>query len=495
MTPSIKIDLGDSPAGLPLSKRISEAISRDIRRGRFGPGHRLPSSRALSESLSVHRNTVLSAYEELSEQGYIETQAGRGTFVSESIPVQQETPLENRCAASAVSFKLAPLPAPATYRKLGRTTIALLPGLPDIREAPLPALARAYRAALKNSPECMDYQSHFGQPRLIKQLSLYLAEQRGVAVGEGEMLVTRGSQQAIHLAARALLRPGAVIAVERCGYPPAWEAFRLAGAEVVPVRVDRSGLVTDDLQRLCQERDVVGVYVTPHHQYPTTVTMSAARRMALLRLAREKRFVILEDDYDHEYHFSQHPVLPLASADTNGVVLHIGTLSKVFAPGLRIGYAVGQKALIEHMATSRTYLDRQGDHATELAVSYLLEDGEFGAHVRRMHRKYEARREAFFDALKQKLGSRLSFKIPPGGLAVWARVEGSVSPGLWAARAKERDVVVMDAKTLFFDGRSRPFLRLGFARHREDELVEGVRRLASAWPGECSILALKQNGR
>lgn len=485
MPPITRIDLGDAPTGLALSKRISEAIGRDIRRGRFRPGQKLPSSRALSESLSVHRNTVLAAYEELTEQGYIETRAGQGTFVSESIPAQKATRLGGRRSHAAVSFKLAPLPAPATYRALDKGTIALLPGLPDPREAPLAALARAYRAALKNSPECMDYQSHFGQPRLLKQLSLYLNDQRGVTAREGEMLITRGSQQAIHLAARALARPGAVVAVERCGYPPAWEALRLAGVEVVPVRVDRNGLVTDDLKELCQKRDVVGVYVTPHHQYPTTVTMSAARRMNLLTLAREKRFVVLEDDYDHEYHFSQHPVLPLASADDFGVVLHIGTLSKVFAPGLRIGYAVGQKCLIEHMATSRTYLDRQGDHATELAVSYLLEDGEFGAHVRRMHRKYEARREVFLSALQQLLGSRLSFKVPAGGLAVFARVEGGVSASLWAARAKEHNVLVIDAKPLFFDGRSRPFLRLGFARHREDELVEGVKRLLKAWPGTC----------
>lgn len=478
----IKLDFGDSLGGLPLSKRISEAIGRDIRRGRFRPGDILPSSRALSQSLSVHRNTVLAAYEELTEQGYIETQAGRGTFVSESIP----DPLRaerKRGRESPLCFTLARPSPPALYRELDRDTIALLPGLPDLREAPLSALARAYRAALKNSPACMDYQSALGHPRLLKQLRLYLANQRGVTAETGEMLITRGSQQAIHLAARALLRPRAVIAVERCGYPPAWEALRLAGAEIVPVRVDKNGLVTDDLERLCQERDVAGVYVTPHHQYPTTVTMSAARRMRLLRLAEEKRFVIIEDDYDHEYHFSQHPVLPLASADTRGVVLYIGTLSKVFAPGLRVGYAVGQRSIIDHMATTRTYLDRQGDHATELALSYLLEDGEFGSHVRRMHRKYESRREALFGALRDKLGERLSFKIPPGGLAVWARVEGGVSPSLWTARALERKVVVVDGKQLFFDGKSRPYLRLGFARHNEEELVEGVRRLAAAWPG------------
>jgi GntR family transcriptional regulator/MocR family aminotransferase len=484
MAPLIKLDFRESPGGLPLSKKLSEAIGREIRRGRFRPGDLLPSSRALAESLSVHRNTVIAAYEALAEQGYIQTQAGRGTFVSESLP-DTHRPRRASDRTSPIDFHLAPPSPPATYRELGRDTIALLPGLPDLREAPLPALARAYRAALKNAPTSMDYQGASGHPRLLKELGRYLASQRGVTVLEGEMLITRGSQQAIHLAARALHRRGAVIAVERCGYPPAWEALRLAGAELVPVRVDKNGLVTDELARLCEARDVAAVYVTPHHQYPTTVTMSAARRLRLLRLAEEKRFVILEDDYDHEYHFSQHPIFPLKSVDTRGVVLYIGTLSKVFAPGLRIGYVVGQKPIIDHMATSRTYLDRQGDHTTELAVSYLLEDGEFGAHVRRMHRKYESRRKALFGALKERLGSRLTFRTPQGGLAVWAKVEGGISPSHWAARALERNVVVMDGKQLFFDGRSRPYLRLGFARHREDELVEGVRRLAAAWPGRA----------
>lgn len=474
----------DSPGGLPLSKKISEAIGREIRRGRFRPGDFLPSSRALSQTLSVHRNTVIAAYEELAEQGYIQTQAGRGTFVSENLP-DTFHPRRARGRTSPVSFQLAPPSPLANHLELGRDTIALLPGLPDLREAPFPALARAYRAALKNAPACMDYQDAHGHPRLLQQLSLYLSSQRGVTSRSDEMLITRGSQQAIHLAARALHRPGAVIAVERCGYPPAWEALRMAGAELVPVRVDKHGLVTDELKRLCEARDVAAVYVTPHHQYPTTVTMSAARRLRLLRLAEKKRFVIIEDDYDHEHHFSQHPVLPLKSVDTRGVVLYIGTLSKVFAPGIRIGYAVGQRPIIEHMATSRTYLDRQGDHTTELAMSYLLEEGEFGAHIRRMHRKYRTRREALFEALEKQLGSRLTFKIPPGGLALWARVEGGVSPSLWTARALRRNVVVMDGKQLFFDGRSRPYLRLGFARHREDELVEGVRRLAAAWPGRA----------
>src|SRR5690606_2685354 len=147
------------------------------------------------------------------------------------------------------------------------------------------------------------------------------ADSRGVVAGEGEMLVTRGSQQALYLAALALNRPGSVMVVEHAGYPPAWDGFRLAGAQLRSVRLDKNGLVVSDLERLCAEHDVSAVYVTPHHQYPTTVTMSGARRMALLALAAKYNFVVIEDDYDHEFHFEGRPVLPLAHADEAGAVL------------------------------------------------------------------------------------------------------------------------------------------------------------------------------
>lgn len=482
----LHLSITDSPAGLPLSKRISEALLREIHRGRFVPGQKLPSSRALARALDVHRNTVLSAYEELTEQGYITTAQGRATYVSPHLPADRSKSTRGRARRATKSctpplrVRLSPPSPEPSYRPLAKGVIALLGGLPDLREAPLPALARAYRAALTREPACLDYQSHFGNARLLVQLEKYLAEERGVLGKPGELLVTRGSQQALFLAARALVRPGAVIAVERAGYTPAWEGLRLAGAELIPVRVDRHGLVTDELARLCRVRDVCGVYVTPHHQYPTTVTMSAARRMQLLALAKEHRFMIVEDDYDHEYHFSQHPVLPLASTDHQGTVLYIGTLSKIFAPGLRIGYAVGQPDVISHMATTRTYIDRQGDHATELALSYLMEDGEFGAHVRRMHRKYESRREVFFYALETELSSELSFRRPPGGLAIWARVLGQIAPEEWAARAEDRGVLVQPGRQFFFDKKPRPYLRLGFARHNEKEIELGVKRLARA---------------
>jgi GntR family transcriptional regulator / MocR family aminotransferase len=231
--------------------------------------------------------------------------------------------------------------APVAYRlpSLPPGTLNLSNGAPDVRLVPAQAIGRAYRRVLaRRGADLLAYGDPEGHPALRAALASMLASTRGLAVTADDILVTRGSQMALTLTARALLRPGDVVAVEQFGYRPAWEAFRAAGATVVPVPIDRDGLDVDALKRLASRTTLRALYVTPHHQYSTTVTLKAASRLALLALARAKRIAIIEDDYDHEFHFDGRPVLPLASADRTGLVVYIGTLSKILAPGLRVGY-------------------------------------------------------------------------------------------------------------------------------------------------------------
>jgi GntR family transcriptional regulator/MocR family aminotransferase len=282
------------------------------------------------------------------------------------------------------------------------------------------------------------------------------------------------------LVARTLFSPGDVVAVEALGYRPAWEAFRGAGARCVPLPVDEGGLDVAALAELARETRVRAVYVSPHHQYPTTVTLAAGRRLELLELARRARFAILEDDYDHEFHFDGRPVLPLASADRAGVVVYLGTLSKVLAPGLRIGYLVAPRALVERVGARRRYLDRQGDFVVEHAVAELFEDGEIGRHVRRARRAYLERRGVLVEGLRQRFGSVLSFATPAGGTAIWARVAPDVAPEAWAARARARGVVFQTGRVFAYDGRSRPLVRFGFAQASPSEIREALKRLEAA---------------
>ena len=373
----------------------------------------------------------------------------------------------------------APWRVPQAYTQLPRGTIALLSGVPDLSLVPVAAIARAYRRALR--PAALGYADPRGDVALRTQLATMLSALRGVAATADSVLVTRGSQQALDLAARALLRPGDVVAVEALGYSPAWAALAAAGATLVPIRVDAGGMRVDELAALTATRPVRAVYLTPHHQYPTTVTLAAPRRLALLELARKQRIAIFEDDYDFDFHYDGRPVLPLASADRDGVVVYFGTLSKVLAPALRLGFVVAPELVIEKLASLRVINDRQGDTVVERAVAELLEDGEVLRHARRMRRIYESRRDLFVHELRKRLGTVLELDVPAGGMAVWAGAPG-VDVEAWSERALAHGVATLPSRRFTFAGSPPAALRLGFATHAEDILREAVKRLAAALP-------------
>ncbi len=214
--------------------------------------------------------------------------------------------------------------------------------------------------------------------------------------------------------------------------------------------------------------------------------LSAARRIALLDLARRQRLAIIEDDYDHEFHFEGHPVMPLASADAAGVVIYVGTFSKILAPGLRLGFTVAPRPLLDRLARLRETADRQGDLTTESAVAELIEDGELQRHARRMRRIYQARRDVFVAALRRRLGEALTFRVPPGGMSLWARAAAGIDADRWCAAAAARGVgfVPGSAYVLPEDGRALSrwgnHLRLGYGRYEPRQLEEAVARLGAA---------------
>lgn len=479
-----KIAVTLDPAGdLPLFVQIAHALTAEIRRGRLRPGHPVPGSRALAGALGVHRNTVLAAYRELAAEGWIVSEPARGTFVSRDLP--DPTPRRSGAAPRAglpprTAFDLAP--GPEAHVPLARTPGALvLPGgVPDVRLVPAASLARAYRrAALRAGQGLLGYADPRGLPELRAALSAMLAATRGLACDPDDLVVTRGSQMALYLVARALLRPGDLVAVEDPGYRPAREALRLAGARLVALPVDAHGLDTDALASLLAREPVRAVYTTPHHQYPTTVTLAAGRRLELLALARAHRLAVIEDDYDHEFHYEGRPVLPLASADALGSVVYLGTLSKVLAPGLRLGYIVAPPPLLERAVALRSFIDLGGDQVLEAAVAELLAAGEVGRHIRRARRLYLARRDHFTAVLRDRLGDTLQFTPPSGGMALWCRVRG-VDPVAWSRAARARGVAFQVGRQFAFDARNLPFVRLGFAALDERGLTEAAARMHAA---------------
>ncbi len=484
----LQLRAGDA-VELPEFLRIARAIAEDARSGRLAPGARLPGSRELADTLGVHRNTVLAAYRELSVEGFLETARGRGTFIASALPevkakrwlpASSQRPTRARLAARP-GFDFPSTPAAIPFSPLPPRTLALYGGLPDTRLLPHDALARAYRRALRGRVDLLGYGDPQGELRLREALAQMLRVTRGLSVRADDLLITRGSQMALALLGRVLIRPGDRVAVEAYGYQPAWRALsEQQGVQRVPIAVDAEGLVVSELAAAHAERPVRAVYVTPHHQYPTTVTMSAARRMELLALARRERFAVIEDDYDHEFHYDGRPVLPLASADDGGNVAYVGTLSKSVAPGLRVGYLVAPEPVRKAALAARFDLDRQGDRVSEHALAELIEDGELQRHLWRTRRVYHARRDHFVRALREQLGHQLTFETPQGGMALWVRAARSLPIGAWHAEAARRGVLFQPGQLFRYDGRETQYARLGYAALDEGEQSTAIARLGEA---------------
>ena len=457
--------------------RIADAVTGDIRRGVLRAGDRLPSTRSLADELGVNRNTVVAAFDELVAQGWVTSRGSAGTFIAAALPERpvRRTTTAARGIATRLPYELTAVAAPSSAIGPADARFQLSAGIPDPRQFPRAVMARAYRRALRapSANTTLGYCDPFGSSRLRSAIATMLRTERAIPAAPENILITRGSQMGVDLVARALIRPGDTVAVEELGYQPAWRAFEASGARLAPIALDEAGLVVERFGKLRPRC----VYATPHHQYPTTVLMSPARRFALLERARRDRFAIFEDDYDHEFHFAGRPVAPLASTDLDGNVIYAGTLSKTLAPGLRLGFLAAPVAAIATLGAIRASIDRHGDHVLETAVAELLEEGELQRHAHKMRRIYAARRDAFADQLTHQLGGVLSFELPAGGITLWARVADGIDIPRWQQRALARGVAFTSAQAFALDRQPRPFIRLAFARYTESELNEAVRVL------------------
>lgn len=463
----------------PLFLRITAAIIADIRRGRLVAGERLPSSRALASELGVHRNTVLAALHELRSQGWIETQPGRAVFVASALPDPPRRP--GRTRRNEVGFAL-PLLQRIFDRHDPRTPprsagdLIMDSATPDPRLFPVDVLARAWRRTLtRHGRKLLTYDDDsVGHRSLRRALATMLRSTRGMTCTEEDILITRGSQMAIDLVARTVLAPGDRVVVEALGYRPAWDALRWAGAELIAVPVDGHGLDIAHLEELARDRPIRAVYLTPHHHFPTTVVLSAARRMQLLTLAQRHRWMLLEDDYDSEFHYEGRPVAPLAAADPQRNVVYVGTLSKILAPGLRLGFLTAPADVIARMARARAVMDRQGDHTMEAAVAEIIDQGELQRHVRRMRGEYLVRRDTLATALRSALGTALRFESPRGGMALWAEVDPEFDATAWAHACCRAGLRLAAPAQYAFAAPAPNALRFAFSPLRRNELLQAV---------------------
>ena len=469
----------------PHYLRIAEGLRQAIQSGRLKRGERLPSCRRLAVMLGVHRHTVTAAADELVAEGWLKGGARRAHRVAAVLPSEyfraRTGQAEPRCLKTLKWRLVRQAGGIKTTAGAARDhRYVFAGGVPDLRLFPYDEFRTCMSQALRNAATGLGgYGDPAGHPEFIERLSLYLRRVR--ALTGRRILVTHGSQEGTFLTAQLLLRPGDKVAVDELGFPPAWDAFRAAGADLVPVRLDGHGMVPEALEAALSEEPVRLIYLTAHHQHPTTVTLPAARRLSIYELASRKGIPILEDDYDHEFHFRSHPIAPLASSDPCELVIYTSTLSKIMFPSMRLGFLAVPEAIYQPLVNLRAVMTRQNNIFLQDAVARWIDNGGFERHLRRMRRAYQERRDALVDALSagRSAGLPLDWSVPDGGMALW--LDCGVDSDAAAREASARKVLVTPESNFRFAGaRTGTHLRLGYASQTHQEIRAGTALLLDA---------------
>lgn len=380
----------DPDSSFGLAEQIYEEVRTGIVEGRLGPGDRIPSSRELAETLGVSRHTVTRALGRLSGEGFLEGRRGGGTVVSDLF------------TSDVVPGPPDPVMHPVNPRPASRR-YDMRASLPDKRLFPLADWKRYARMAIDLHTGW--YADPAGLPDLRLVLARWVARSRGVEAGFREIVTTSGAQHAFYLIARSCLSPGSRVAMEDPGYVWFRSAVTAGGAEVVSVPVDAEGIVVDEIPD-----DVAAVYVTPSHQFPTGVTMSMSRRLHLLRLARERNMLVIEDDYDSEFRYVDRPLEPLYRLDNGESVAYVATMSKVLSPVLRLGYVVLPPSRVDDLVDMRQRMDFGPSEMQQQILHHYIADGLLARHIRKTHRIYQARRKKVNDFLNEVAKEGLVFR-------------------------------------------------------------------------------------
>ncbi|WP_374948769.1 PLP-dependent aminotransferase family protein [Mucilaginibacter sp.] len=473
----------------PVYLQIANGIIGHIQQGKLKPATPLPSSRMLAVALNVHRNTVVAAYDELYAQSWVDVFPRKGIFVAANLPDVSSRPIPTTVRLDGYPEKTYfeidenRVPPADFFKEIAGQNLHINTGMPDTRLAPIELMVREYRrfAGHHFTHKYLKYGPEQGSLNLRTELARFLGESRGLQVTANDILITKGAQMAIYLAAQVLLSKNDIVIAGDPGYAGANEIFEHAGAKLELVPVDEQGMDIDAVEEICKRKKVKLLFVIPHHHQPTTVTLSSDRRMQLLELAKKYRFAIIEDDYDYDFHYSSTPILPLASADYYGSVVYVGSFCKTIAPGIRIGFMIAPKNLITQATRLRRLIDRQGEQLLEEAVANLLKNGDIGRHLKKANKIYHERRDIFCRLLHEKLGDKVSFKIPDGGFAIWIKLLTGINPTELADKTEGMGLTITDCGDYFYNATSQPpYMRLGFASLNAQEIEQAVEIIARA---------------
>ncbi len=475
--------LPDQPA-LPLQARVRLAVVQAILDGRLGPGDGLPSSRELAQVLGLSRNTVTSAYQQLVDESFLEARPRSGVFVCEHA---RPRPVAVAEAAPGSGGQAPNWSVRVLRSQLGRPTLSkpdrwndypypfvygthdpqLFP-TEDFRECCVRSLARS---------QLPQWTADFGAqdvPELIEQIRSHLLPRRGVFALDDEIMVTIGAQHAYYLLSDLLFSDKTRVGLEEPGHPHARNSFAMREPQFAEIAVDDDGLVVDQLPELDY------LFVTPSHQSPTTATLSLERRRNLLQLARQRNFVIIEDDYEAENLYDGEPMPALKSLDRAGRVIYVGSISKSLSPALRLGYIVAPSALIKELRGVRQTMLRHPSAFLQQAYALFLSLGHHASHTRRVNVAMRERLDITARALALHLPD-FRFRMPQGGASIWVQAPAWVDASELAQIAGKHGVLLEAGKDFFGQPPYPcPFFRLRLSSIAANQISAGIGALAKA---------------
>lgn len=477
--PVIRID---RDAARPLHRQIYDAVRTAISEGRLRPGQHIPSSRLLAAELDVSRVPVLDAYAQLLAEGYLTARIGSGTTVSSQLPDRftSTAPAQKKGRAADegsrnVAQRTATLPS-HLMMPWTRNWGAFGVGQVAADSFPLQTWSNIVARRSKNmSVRSFGYGDQMGYLPLRQSIAAYLRTARSVSCDADQILIVSGSQQALEISAQVLVDPGSPVWIEEPGYRFSREVFALAGSRLVGVPVDDQGLNVSAGIRKCRSARVA--IVTPSHQFPLGVTMSASRRLQLLQWAQENGSWIIEDDYDSEYRYESAPISSLQGLDNNERVIYIGTFSKVLFPSLRIGYVVVPRDLLGHFVAVRRATDLGSPSLTQEVLAEFINEGHFERHIRRMRVLYKERRSALVESLKKDLDAGGEVMGAEAGLHLTLILPGLESDYNVALRAASQNLWMWPLSTAYIGAARRNGLILGFGSTQAADIPAAVRKI------------------
>ncbi len=471
----------------PVYIQIAQQIINAIQRGYISKGTKLPGSRILSTLLKIHRNTVVAVYDELASQGWVNIIPNKGTFVL--IPKQTTIPIKANTQhidqvykySKQTGFPFQPSFNLATNVELTKATYHINAGRPDLRLHNAHQFSRWYSAVMKRKPLIKKWQQNNQAQHISynKQLCNYLNATRGFHIKPKNLLSTRSTEMSLYIVSQLLIKQHDVVLVAHLSNYASNMIFQQAGAKLKTIPVDEYGLNIEYIKTHFKKGSIRCLYICAHRQYPTTVTLSAKRRLQLLELAKAYQFAIIEDDYDYDFQFEGSNIIPMASADANGMVIYLGKLGQSLFPNFQTGFVVAPENLISEAKNYLQLLDKQGDIIQEQILAELISEGEIYRLTKKNITVYKARRDCLNLNLAKYFKGIISWKIPSGGLAIWLNFNTKISLVKLAKAAEKHDLYL--PKTILYQNKDTCAIRFGFGDLNLEDIEVTIKKLKNAY--------------